>query len=121
QNGVPIRQEVCDATGACTCLRLALLGTLDSAADDTDTSAFTTWLNGNSGGTAVVEMVTAKPNIDETWLANYDILVVANVNGWIFSDAEKQAIAAWSGTGGGIISLTGFVSTATEAADTSQL
>lgn len=120
---VPVRQQTCDANGAnCTCLRLALLGTLDSAAANKDTQPFIDWLNGNSDGTATVTMVATKPTLDATFLANYDILLVANVNGWAFSADEKAAVETWvKELGGGIISLTGFVSTATEPADTSQL
>ena len=120
---VPVRQMTCDASGAnCTCLRLALVGTLESAAAAHDTKPFTDWLNGNSGGTARVTMVTTKPTIDATFLANYDILVLANVNGWTFSADEKAAVEKWvRELGGGIVTLTGFVSTATEPADTSQL
>jgi hypothetical protein len=119
---VPVRQQMCDAAGKCTCLRLGLLGTLDSAAANKDTQPFIDWLNGNSDGTATVTMVATKPMLDETFLANYDILLVANVNGWAFSAAEKAAVEKWvKEQGGGIISLTGFVSTATEPADTSQL
>jgi hypothetical protein len=67
-------------------------------------------------------MVTTKPTVDAAFLANYDILVVANVNGWTFSAAEKDAVHTWMlGTGGGIVSLTGFDSTAGEPAATSQL
>jgi hypothetical protein len=120
---VPVRQKMCDTSGAnCTCLRLALLGTLDSAANNKDTQPFIDWLNGNSDGTAIVKMESVKPTIDDAWLAQYDILLVANVNGWAFSADEKAAVAKWSKEqGGGIISLTGFVSTASEPADTSQL
>jgi len=119
---VPTRKKVCDDAGKCTCLRLALLGTLSSAAVDTDSDAFVTWLNGNSDGTATLTKVPTKPPVDASFLANYDILLVANVNGWSFSEAEKAAVASWVTTsGGGIITLTGFVSTATEPADTSQL
>jgi hypothetical protein len=101
---------------------LALLGTLDSAADETDTTPFVNWLNDNSGGTATVNMITTKPTVDAAFLANYDILVVANVNTWTFSAAEKSAVDTWMReTGGGIITLTGFVSTAGEPAATSQL
>ncbi len=120
---VPVRTKTCDANGEnCTCLRLALLGTLDSAADDTDTQPFIEWLNGNSGGTAVVTMVSTKPTIDAAFLANYDVLLVANVNSWNFSADEKTAVQTWvHDMGGGMVTLTGFVSTATEAAATSQL
>jgi hypothetical protein len=119
---LPIRQQTCDAMGRCTCLRLGLLGTLDSAADETDTQPFIDWLNSNSGGTAVVTMVATKPALDAAFLANYDVLVVANVNTWSFSADEKAAVETWvRETGGGIIALTGFLSTDTEMAATSQL
>ncbi|MET0794525.1 MAG: hypothetical protein ABW061_23595, partial [Polyangiaceae bacterium] len=119
---VPVRQKVCDAAGKCTCLRLALLGTLASAAVDSDSDAFVSWLNTNSDGTATLTKVPTKPTIDAAFLANYDILLVANVNGWSFSDDEKAAVGTWvTGSGGGIVTITGFTSTATEAAATSQL
>jgi hypothetical protein len=119
---VPVRQKQCDTNGVCTCLRLALIGTLDSAADNKDTQPFIDWLNGNSDGTATVTMVATKPTLDAAFLAGYDILLVANVNGWAFSADEKTAVEKWvRESGGGIISLTGFVSTASEPADTSQL
>jgi hypothetical protein len=119
---VPTRQKVCDDAGKCTCLRLALLGTLASAAVDSDSDAFVSWLNNNSDGTATLTKVPTKPSVDAAFLANYDILLVANVNHWSFSEAEKAAVANWVTTsGGGIITLTGFESTATEPSDTSQL
>lgn len=120
---LPVRKKVCDSAGAnCTCLRLALLGTLDSAANNKDTQPFIDWLNGNSGGTATVTMVSSKPTLDAAYLAGYDILLVANVNSWTFSAEEKAAVEKWvRETGGGIISLTGFVSTSGEPAATSQL
>ncbi len=122
QRMVPKRQKVCDAAGRCSCLRLALLGSLDSAANDKDTQPFIDWLNGNSDGTAMVTMVASKPNIDAAFLANYDILLVANVNGWSFSASEKSAVEGWvRDSGGGVIALTGFVSTDAEPAATSQL
>lgn len=118
---IPMREKVCDASGKCTCLKLALLGTLTSAAQDPDTSAFTDWLSAKSDGSAVATNVPTKPTVDAAFLANYDILLVANVNGWVFSSDEKAAVQKWVEDGGGIITLTGFTSTATESADTSQL
>ncbi len=108
---VPVRQKTCDAAGNCTCLRLALLGTLESAATAKDTKPFIDWLNDNSGGTATVQLVATKPSVSAAFLADYDILVVANVNGWTFSADEKAAVEKWvREAGGGIITLTGFVS-----------
>src|SRR5262245_38890272 len=61
---LPTRKRTCDASGQnCTCLRLALLGTLNSAANNKDTQPFVDWLNGNSGGTATVAMITTKPTL----------------------------------------------------------
>jgi len=120
---VPVRPMTCDVNGQnCTCLRLALLGTLDSLANAKDTQPFITWLNDNSGGSARVTMEATKPTIDAAFLTKYDILVVANVNGWTFSADEKSAVETWvREAGGGIVTLTGFTSAATEAAATSQL
>jgi hypothetical protein len=121
---VPTRPKICDTNGAnCVCLRLALVGTLDSSANSKDTKPFIDWLNNNSGGTAKVSMVSTKPPVvDAAFLANYDILVIANVNTWTFTADEKAAVAAWvREQGGGIVTLTGFNSTAGEAAATSQL
>jgi len=116
------RKKVCDAAGNCSCLRVALLGTLASAALDTDSQAFVTWLNDKSKGSATVTNVATKPTLDATFLAQYDILVVANVNSWTFSADEKAAVEKWvSETGGGIITLTGFASTPAERDASSQL
>ncbi|MEI9952770.1 MAG: hypothetical protein WDO74_28255 [Pseudomonadota bacterium] len=115
------REKICDAAGKCTCLRLALLGTLTSAAKDPDTTAFTTWLASSSDGTAVATNIPTKPTVDAAFLANYDILLVANVNGWTFSPDEKAAVEKWVADGGGMITLTGFTSANTEPAATSQL
>jgi hypothetical protein len=119
---VPVRTKTCDAAGNCTCLRLGLLGTLETAATQKDTKPFIDWLNTNSGGSAVVTMVATKPTIDATFLAGYDILLVANVNTWTFTAEEKAAVATWvKEMGGGIITLTGFLSTPAEVVATSQL
>lgn len=118
---VPVRKQVC-VDDVCTCLRLALLGTLDSSALNKDTQPFTDWLNGNSEGTATVSRVTTKPTIDDKFLSNYDILLIANVNSWTFSAAEKAAVERWVRTdGGGIVALTGFTSMKGEAEASSQL
>lgn len=119
---VPVRPKLCDANGKCTCLRLALVGTLESAATAKDTQPFIDWLNANSDGTATVSMVTTKPEVNDAFLGMYDILVIANVNGWTFSADEKAAVEKWvKEMGGGIVTLTGFNSMPTEPAATSQL
>ncbi len=123
KRNVPVRQKTCDASGTnCTCLRLAMLGTLASAAKDSDAQAFTDWLNQHAGGTATLTNVPTKPTIDATFLANYDILLVANVNTWTLSSDEKAAVEKWAtDTGGGIITLTGFDSMAEEPPASSQI
>ena len=122
---LPLRELICTNPAdpsTCSCLAVALIGTLDSAANNKDTGPFVDWLNANSGGTAKVTMVPQKPTIDAAWLSQYDVIISANINGWTFSADEKAAIENWARTtGGGIVSLTGFVSTSTEPADTSQL
>lgn len=120
---VPIRKKQCDSAGEnCTCLRLGLLGTLDSLALNKDTKPFTDWLNGKSGGTATATLIPVKPIITDAYLADFDVLIIANVNGWTFTADEKAAVERWvRTTGGGIISLTGFKSDAAEPAATSQL
>lgn len=118
---IDARPKTCDANGVCTCLRLGLLGTLESSSNTKDTKPFVDWLNGNSGGTAKATLVQTKPTIDEAFLKNYDVLVVANVNSWTFSADEKAAVQAWVATGGGIVTLTGFTSMPPEPAATSQL
>jgi hypothetical protein len=120
---VPRREKTCDADGNnCTCLRLALVGTLDSAALNKGTRPFMDWLNGNSGGTATMTMVTNKPVFDDAFLSQYDILLVANVNGWSFTAQEKASVTKWvRELGGGLVVLTGFLSTGGEPAATSQL
>ena len=117
------RKKVCDSAGQnCTCLRLALLGTFESAANEKGTQLFVDWLNGNSGGTATVTMVQTKPTLDAAFLSQFDILLVANVSKWAFTQAEKDAVAAWvHDTAGGIITLTGFVSDGAEATADSQI
>ncbi len=115
------RPKICDANGVCTCLRLALVGTLDSSANAKDTKPFIDWLNGNSDGTATVEMVTTQQPMNADFLAKYDIMVIANVNGWTFSAEEKAAVQQWVAEGGGIVTLTGFNSQPAEVVATSQL
>lgn len=123
KRNLPVRQKTCDASGQnCTCLRLAMLGTLTSAAKDSDSQAFADWLNGHAGGTATLTTVATKPTIDATFLGNYDILLVANVNTWTLSADEKAAVEKWSTeTGGGIVTLTGFDSMAEEPPASSQI
>jgi hypothetical protein len=124
---LPLRELICTNPAdpaTCSCLSVALIGTLDSAANNKDTGPFVDWLNANSGGTAKVTMVSQKPTIDAAWLSQYDVIISANINGndWTFSAAEKAAIEEWARTtGGGILSLTGFTSEAGEPAATSQL
>lgn len=118
---VPVREQVC-VDGVCTCLRLGLLGTLDSSALNKDTQPFTDWLNGNSEGTATLTRISAKPTINDQFLDDYDILLVANVNSWSFSVPEKAAVERWvREKGGGIIALTGFTSLPGEPEASSQL
>jgi hypothetical protein len=119
---IPLRKKVCNSAGQCTCLRVALLGSLDSAASNKNTQPFVDWLNANSSGSATVTMIATKPSIDDAFLGQYDVLLVANVNAWTFGASEKAAVERWvHDSGGGIVSLTGFTSTDAEPAASSQL
>ncbi|HYO97152.1 MAG TPA: hypothetical protein VER33_21730 [Polyangiaceae bacterium] len=119
---VPVREKTCDATGKCTCLRLAMLGTLETAAEAKDTQPFINWLNSSSNDTATVKMIAQKPTMNADFLKDYDILLLANVNTWTFDASEKAAVQKWSRElGGGIIALTGFVSTNAEVTASNQL
>jgi hypothetical protein len=106
----------------CTCLRVALIGTLDSEANNKDTGPFVEWLEGKSGGTATVTRVEQKPTLTADWLNQYDVVISANINEWAFTPDEQAALENWvRTTAGGVLSLTGFESTTEEPGKTSQL
>ncbi len=104
------------------CLRVALLGRMVSAANNTDVAPFLNWLSERGAGTITVALVETQPELDADFLNQYDVLVVTNVNGWAFDATEQEAVRSWVEDGrGGLITLAGFESTSTEPGDSSQL
>ncbi len=101
-----------DHPDTCYCLRMAVIGTYDSAASKNDVSAFVEWLNTKSN--AIVTMVSSKPTIDAAFLADYDILLFLNQaqtkDGpfWSYGASEADALREWLEAGGGMITVTGF-------------
>lgn len=99
----------------CYCLRMAVIGSFESAAnaEDKDVTAFQTWLNNDSN--AVVTMVGSKPTINADFLSNYDILLFLlqadRVDGgfWSYSADEAAALKKWIEVdNGGVVFVTGF-------------
>lgn len=117
-------QETCvtDAAGVetCYCLRVAVIGTADSAADNANASAFRDWLNTKSNALVTVldpkdpVAPQPKPTLTAEFLANYDVIIL-QLQGeskigpfWTYTPEEIAALKTWVEAGGGIISLTGY-------------
>lgn len=107
-----VREQVCDDDGNCYCLKLAVIGTSDSTADDTDVTAFVDWLNTKSS--CDVFMFEERTELTENFLADFDIIILqlladtANGPFWTYSTDELNALRRWIENGGGLISLTGY-------------
>jgi hypothetical protein len=107
-----IKEEICDANGNCYCLRLAVIGTSDSTANDTDVTAFVEWLNTKSS--CSVTMFEERVTLTEAFLAEFDIvlfqLLADTANGpfWTYTGDEIAALRTWIEGGGGMITLTGY-------------
>ncbi|MBN2804852.1 MAG: hypothetical protein JXR91_17280 [Deltaproteobacteria bacterium] len=103
-----------DPANGCYCLRMGVIGIFDSGANagDQDVSTFMDWLNNDSS--AVVTMINGKPEINEAFLNDYDILLFTaqtdQLDGtwWSYSPDESAALKKWIEDGGGIITVTGF-------------
>lgn len=107
-----VKQEVCDETGTCFCLRMAVIGTSDSTANETDVSAFVNWLNTESS--CKVTMFEDRTQLTSAFLAEYDVLLLQLLADtaygpfWTFADDEIGALKMWVEAGGGLITLTGY-------------
>lgn len=117
-------QETCvtDDAGVetCYCLRVAVIGTADSAADDANATAFRDWLNTKSNALVTVldprdpVAPQPKPTLTAEFLANYDVIILQlqgeSKDGpfWTYTPEEIAALKTWVEAGGGIISLTGY-------------
>ena len=107
-----------DAAGdacACSTLNVAVVGTKGDWGDSSDT-AFQSWLNASSTGTAKVDNYLKKPSFTPEFLAAYNLIILAGLgddsnNGpwWTFSASEVAAFQDWiENKGGGVISLAGY-------------
>jgi hypothetical protein len=106
-----VKHEVCEGD-ACYCLRLAVIGTSDSAANDKDVTAFVDWLNTKSS--CKVSMYEDRVELTADFLGDFDIvllqLLADSAYGpfWTYSDDELKALRSWVERGGGMITLTGY-------------
>ncbi len=123
------RETRCDEMGNCSCINIAVYGRLPSygsggPGQDT-TIAFQTWLNTKSS--AAVDVITTKTTLDETFLANYDVLILQALEDqeggpyWSCSSDEMAALEAWVRAGGGVISLMGYGGQTAEVNPTNEL
>ena len=118
------KEETCvtlpDGTEECFCLRVAVIGTADSPANDSNATAFRDWLNTKSNAAVTIldpkdpMNPQPKPTLNAEFLQNYDVLIL-QLQGdsktgpfWTYTPDEIAAVKAWVEAGGGIISLTGY-------------
>src|SRR5450631_2578758 len=100
---------------ACSTLNVAVVGTKGEWGDSSDT-AFQSWLNASSTGTAKVDNYLTKPPFTPEFFAKYNLVILAGLgddsnNGpwWTFSASEVAAFQDWiENQGGGVISLSGY-------------
>ncbi|MBL9099515.1 MAG: hypothetical protein JNL82_01090 [Myxococcales bacterium] len=91
------------ADGFCDCLRIALMGNKGA----NPTAQFEAWLE--MQGTKVDRIHTTEVPLDQATLNEYDIVLLD----WLvrnYTAQEAMILKAWIEGGGGLISLTGFVS-----------
>jgi hypothetical protein len=129
------RAQRCDDAGRCTCFNIASIGQpgcsgceAAGAGGDT-TSSFVSYLNLHSS--ANVDTYTTKPTLTADFLSRYDVIIIQGLydgcsgksgnppwsivgNTWTFAASEITALQAWVKAGGGVITLSGFVSNTTE-------
>jgi hypothetical protein len=116
----------CDEAGNCTlCKPVRILsigqpakyGANSGNADNTD--AFQAFMNGNTKGTATMEMLTTFKPITSLDLGKYDVIILQALysnpydpNGlWVYSDADATALHDWvNDKGGAIITMSGYFS-----------
>lgn len=99
----------------CQTLSVAVIGKPGVWGDASDT-AFQSWLNSSSAGTARVDNYLTKPLLTPGFLEAYNVIVLAGLgddsnNGpwWTFNASELSAFQDWiESKGGGVISLSGY-------------
>jgi hypothetical protein len=133
-DGRAARPQRCDADGGrCTCFNIASIGQpgcsgCEAGGNGGDTTnSFVNYLNVHSS--ANVDTYLTKPTLDDAFLAKYDVLIIQGLydgcagktggwaitgNLWSFSSSEIAALKKWVEAGGGLITLSGYVSSTTE-------
>ncbi|MGH7438134.1 MAG: hypothetical protein ACRENE_20820 [Polyangiaceae bacterium] len=135
-DGRAARAQRCDDSGThCSCFNIASIGQpgcsgCEAAGNGGDTtSSFVDYLNAHSS--ASIDSYTTKPALTADFLAKYDVLIIQGLydgcsgktgsppwsitgNLWSFSSTEIAAVKTWVAAGGGLITLSGFVSDTTE-------
>ncbi len=107
-----ILEQECDDEGNCFCLKLAVIGTSDSTANENDVAAFRDWLNTKSS--CQVSMFEERTTLTPEFLAEYDLVLLQLLGDtaygpfWTYSSSEIDALREWVEAGGGLISLTGY-------------
>jgi len=88
--------------GVCDCLTVATIGAPGGAGQG---NVFNSWLDARSaaGSTDLMTMP-----LTATLLAPFQVLVVQNVEGRVFSAEEIQAVQDWVRAGGGLMTLIGY-------------
>jgi len=92
--------------GICDCLRVAILGSLTSTADDTNVTAFSSWLESRS--TELVGVIPTGTPLTPDVLNPYKVIIVANITGAVISPDDVYNLSQWVGAGGGLMTLAGF-------------
>jgi uncharacterized membrane protein len=120
----------CTEGEACDCpkISLALLGK-PGQFGDRDSTAFMTWLNSSSAGTAKVDSYTERTTLTADFLAQYNVVILLGLgddsnNGpfWTYDASELAAVQDWVQTkGGGLITLSGASGQSNEANPNNQL
>jgi len=105
--------------GICDCLRVAILGSLTSTADDTNVTAFASWLESRSSET-VVQIPAGMPLTPEV-LSPYKVIIVANIMGAVITPDDVYNLSQWVGAGGGLMTLAGFTANSADMNGTNTL
>ena len=94
-----------------------------------NTTAFQDFMNGNTNGTAKMQMITSFTHITDLDLSKYDVIIlqslmndVYNSTTWSYSSADVAALQAWvTNKGGAIIAMSGYSGQTTEVNPLNQL
>ena len=105
--------------GICDCLRVAILGSLMSTADDTNVTQFASWLESRSTET-VVQIPTGTPLTPDV-LNPYKVIIVANIAGAVITPDDVYNLSQWVGAGGGLMTLAGFTENSADMNGTNTL